>query len=437
MEAIISYILKFLIRGKNAGGISSLIGYTDDPLKFSNYRIVIIPSPFFRNDIYGTEQSMPQLPLEEIEGIPLLFGSPETEYIGDTVVIHADILASAYFLLTRYEEIRRRDIRDECGRFPGKESLPYKAGFIHRPVVDEYGKLLRKWLRQAQVKLAPEAQPCIHKIWLTHDVDAPFYCRTFRNLLRESIKGSGFLKAWKIYKGPLDKDPFYTFPWLLEKRNELKNKLGKENVRSTLFIKGGGLSSYDKPRYALQSKDFQKLIQLCNLYDVQIGLHASFDAGKVPERINQEKNVLEKHTGKKITHNRHHYLSAREPEDFEWLEKTGITDDFTMGYADIAGFRLGTSHPVNWIDPQKKRISSLILHPLIIMDCTLSEKNYMNLSYEEALAYCTSIIKQIANVNGDITLLWHNDTIAQTNQASPNWLKKLFEILLFKLETHL
>lgn len=436
MDAIISYILKFLIGTENAGGLSSLVGYTNDPLKFSDYSVVIIPSPFFQNDIYGTEQSMPQLPLEEIEGIPLLFGSAETTCIGGTLITHADILASAYFMLTRYEEIRRREIRDAYGRFPGKESIPYKAGFIHRPIVDEYGKLLRKWLRQAQVKLTPEAQPGIRKVWLTHDVDAPFYCRTFRNLMRESIKGAGLFKAWKIYKGALEKDPFYTFPWLLQKGNELKNKIGSKHYDSILFMKGGGSSSHDKPRYSLQGKDFQELIRLCKTHKVKIGLHSSFDAGKEPERISYEKDLVEKHTGIKITCNRHHYLSTREPEDFEWLEKAGITDDFTMGYADIAGFRLGTCRPVNWIDPQKKRISSLKLHPLIIMDCTLSENNYMHLSYEEAFAYCLSIIEQTAHVNGELILLWHNDIIAHPNPASSNWHKKLFEALLIKLESY-
>lgn len=118
---------------------------------------------------------MPKLPLEEIEGVPLLFGSSKTEWQGDTWVVHADIIASAYFLLTRYEEIRKRNIRDIHGRFPGKESLPFKAGFIHRPIVDEYGRLLRRWLRQARVQSAVEPTPHIQKVWLTHDVDAPFF----------------------------------------------------------------------------------------------------------------------------------------------------------------------------------------------------------------------------------------------------------------------
>ena len=54
MKAVISYITKFLIGGEKAGALSSLVGYTSDPNKFSRYRVVIIPSPFFRDEVYGT-----------------------------------------------------------------------------------------------------------------------------------------------------------------------------------------------------------------------------------------------------------------------------------------------------------------------------------------------------------------------------------------------
>lgn len=435
MKAVISYIIKFLIGGEKAGALSSLVGYTSDPNHFSRYRVVIIPSPFFRDEVYGTDESMPKLPLEEIEGVPLLFGSSKVEWLGDTWVVHADIIASAYFLLTRYEEIRRRNVRDIHGRFPGKESLPFKAGFIHRPIVDEYGKLLRRWLRQTHVQSAIEPAPRIRKVWLTHDVDAPFYCRTFRNLIRETVKGAGLRQAWKMFHGPLQDDPFYTFPWLLEQQNQLKAAIGKDRCESLFFIKSGGSSVYDKPHYKLHSKDLQTLLHLCKTENIRIGLHASYDAGKTPALISTEKELLEKQTGKAVFYNRHHYLASHEPEDMAWLEKAGITDDFTMGYADVAGFRLGTSRPVHWINPENKRISSLLLHPLTIMECCLNEPIYMNLGYEEAFDYSMLLARQVANANGELVLLWHNDTI--TTRIKPNvsvgWQRKLFAALIEEL----
>ena len=106
-----------------------------------------------------------------------------------------------------------------------------------------------------------------------------------------------------------------------------------------------------------------------------------------------------------------------------------------MGYPDVAGFRLGTCRPVHWINPENKRISSLVLHPLTIMECSLNEPVYMNLGYEGALAYSTQLIKQVASANGELVLLWHNDSI--TTRIKPNvsvdWQRKLFAAIIEEL----
>ena len=129
--------------------------------------------------------------------------------------------------------------------------------------------------------------------------------------------------------------------------------------------------------------------------------------------IRTEKATLSRYTDGAIQYNRHHYLRACEPEDLDCLEKHGITDDFTMGYADVAGFRLGTSRPVHWINPETRRISSLILHPLCIMDVTLFDKKYMNLSDEEAHSYTKELIRRITEVNGELVILWHNNSFSE------------------------
>jgi hypothetical protein len=401
---------------------------------FHQYNLVIVASSFFNEQVYGTPLSMPVLPLKEIEGVPLLFGEAETAWHGDTLVVYADIIASAYFLLTRYEEIRRRDVRDEHGRFPGKESLPYRAGFIHRPVVDEYGKLLRGWLREAGVSLT-EPAPQIRKIWLTHDVDAPFYCRSLRNAVRETIKGKGIGNALRLLRQPLEKDPYYTFPWLIEQDTKVINRLGKKRSNALYFLKTGGRSAQDKPHYNLRTPDGASLLSLLRSRQAVVGLHSSYDAGKHPLFIGKERELLGRISKQKIRHNRHHYLAGREPEDLVLLERAGITDDFTMGYPDVAGFRLGTSRPVHWINPANKHVSSLILHPLTMMDVALSETKYMNLPYEEAFDYCLCLISRVEQANGELVMLWHNDTVSelQTREGAVAWHRGLYAALTDEL----
>ena len=93
MKQTINYIIRFLLGVDRAGAYSSLVGYTSNVRHFHKYKVVIIPSGFFSSSVYGTQVSMPQLPLKEIEGVPLLFGSPKEESFDETRIIHADIIA--------------------------------------------------------------------------------------------------------------------------------------------------------------------------------------------------------------------------------------------------------------------------------------------------------------------------------------------------------
>lgn len=407
METVIRYILRFMTGEHLTDDVSRFVGYTADAASFAGYKVVIVPSGFFDEGVYGTSRTKPAIPLSQIEGVPFLFGSPEVERVGETLVVRADLVASAYFLLTRYEEILHRDVRDEHGRFPGRESVPHRGRFIDRPVVDEYGKLIRKWLITCGVQVE-ELVPFIRHVNLTHDVDEPFDCRTWRNVVRKIMAGEPPAQAMRDKYKPLTADRNYTFPWLLAQNKTLQRTIGADRCRSFLFFKAGGNTKQDKPHYDLQGRDIRQLFDLCREYKAVVGLHSSYRAGLEPARIPSEKQTLEEAFGEKITCNRHHYLASREPEDMLLLEQAGITDDYTMGYADVSGFRLGTSLPVRFINPATRSLTSLMLHPLLIMDSTLNELKYMNLPADRAAAYCQQLVDNVRKVNGELTLLWHN-----------------------------
>jgi len=425
MTEIIQYIIRFMIGDRLPDDGCRLVGYTSDATLFANHKVVIVPSDFFNEGIYGTSITKPSLPLQTIEGVPFLFGTPEIARVHDTIVIYADLVASAYFLLSRYEEMICRKLRDEHGRFPGNESIPRRAGFMNRPVVDEYGLLIVKWLGENGAKTANHV-PFIRNINLTHDVDAPFSCRTWRNVARHIVDGRGIVDVIRDKYKPLSADPYYTFPWLLQQDKTLQRTVGTDRCQSFLFFKAGGKTKYDKPRYQLKGKDISVLMELCREQGATIGLHCSYQAGMTPSLIAAEKKKLEDAIGMAVRHNRHHFLASQEPEDMEYLERAGITDDFTMGYADVAGFRLGTSLPVRFINPVTCRLTSLTLHPLIIMDSTLNEVKYMNLSTERAEDYCMRLVQNIRQVNGELTLLWHNTSVIEQE----GYLRELYTRLL-------
>ena len=424
----IEYIIHFLLGGSASEEFTSTIGYTTDKSLYQQYKLVIHPSGFFEEGIYGTQQSVPALPLNRVEGTPVLFGNTKEELVGQTLILHADIIASTYFLISRYEEMIKPEVRDQHGRFPGKESLLYQTSVLNRPIVDEYGSYLRNKLRQQGVDV-PHQKEGVRHVYLTHDVDSPFCCRSFRNIARETLRGKGFLFALKAKFGALENDPNYTFPWLFAEDNKLKQHLGEDRCTTIAFFKAGGNTPQDKPVYNLRSKDMQCLFDLCGSMQVKVGLHSSYHAGIYPQKIQEEKTNLEQAVNKSITLNRHHFLACRQPEDMQYLCEAGIEHDFTMAYADVAGFRLGTCRPVRYINPLTRQLTKLILHPMTIMECTLNDEKYMALLYEEALDYSRKLLRQVSKHNGEVVLLWHNTSAT----VSGGYLKQLYIDLLNEL----
>lgn len=413
MQDIVNYIIGFLIND-DSKNYSSIVGYTNNPVDFEKYKLVIFQSDFFNHDVYGSSRSLPTFPLKnKHKGTPVLFGEDRVEKKNDTLILYADIIASSYFLISRYEETVRSSERDMYGRFPGKNSILAKNQLIDRPLVDEYGRILRDYLRELGVDIK-EPKDKLNKIYLTHDVDAIAHYRNLRSLvgalarLYKSRKET--VSAIKTYFGGINHDPWFTFPFLFEQNQKIKNS--HTDVETIAFLKpGGGKQKEDQPISNVFSKDFRQLFDLFEKNNVSFGLHSSCQSAENLELIKEEKNILEKACNKKITLHRNHYLRSKEPQDMQALIEAGISDDFTMGYADIAGFRLGTSRAVRWINPETRELTNLNLHPLTVMEGSLEDKRYMNMSYEDAYEYCVRLIEATKMHNGDLCLLWHNTSI--------------------------
>lgn len=395
---------------------SRVVGYTRDLQEARNYRVVIFPCGFFDYETYGRPLSMPVLPLLEWRGTPLLFGSPKEEWIEgnghSTLILYADLVASTYFLISRYEEMFRRHIRDDWGRFPGKESLPYKAGFIERPVVDEYASHLQTLIKATGIPIHTDCEG-FRQVNLTHDIDQPYEYRGVRGFLRAFLKENlPVCLAHKKAFSPIEKDRYFSFPRFLEWNKDVAEKASCP-VHTIFFYKTPGTHPNDKPNYKLSTPVMRRIRRLAAKYGVVSGLHVNLTSSLEPERIEQEVTILEKALGEHhIEIGRYHYLACREPEDFLLLRSAGIRHDYTMGYADVAGFRLGTTRPVRFIFPSTGVITDLILHPLFFMDYTLQDGKYMGIDYPEALELTTRLITEVYKHRGELNLLFHNENLS-------------------------
>ena len=90
-------------------------------------------------------------------------------------------------------------------------------------------------------------------------------------------------------------------------------------------------------------------------------------------------------------------------------EVAGMSYDSTLSYADLPGFLCGTSHTYTMFDAEQGRALNLMQRPLVLMDCSVIAKRYMNMGYTKEALDTMQTLKQRALIAGaQFTLLWHN-----------------------------
>ena len=263
------------------------------------------------------------------------------------------------------------------------------------PIVDEYARFLTKTLERICTEAGEECPTSLPKqgfsaINLTHDVDTITSYRHLRGALGGIKRGHWREVAASLFNR--EDDPAYTFPWLIEQDEKVRRR--HPQTRMIYFIKHTRGRGLDYPQYNLHGRDYKTLEQMLLHHGASIGLHSSY--------YGEIKQPMALH--------RSHYLRCT-IKQMQCLVDFGVTDDYTMGFADVAGFRLQTTRPVRWINPETMTLTSLTLHPLTVMDCTLSHENYMNLSEDEAFYYTQRLIDKVRQNGGELTLLWHNQII--------------------------
>ena len=404
----IDYIIEFLLGEKNKA-LCKYISYGE----CNSSKVIILPSGFFSDSVYLKHESLPTEPIQAIEGIPFLYGENRKEFKDGKIVLHADIIASTFFLISRYEECLNRKNRDTHGRIRARDTVAGKL-FLDRCVVDEYGELLRRCLRETGVSVS-EPDKRIKHIYLTHDVDniwswTPMEaCKEFaRRILKQKKNPLLPIKALFNYE---KNDPSYSFPYIVRLEDDFKKTISTK-CDVIYFLMGANKHTQYDFGYIKNHRRTRKLTSLINNHGI-IGYHVSYFAKDHIEKQKEEINRVSALVGNEIHHSRNHYLANKNPEDFKVLIDNGITDDFTMGFAEKTGFRLGTCRAVRWINPQTKEVTNLVLHPLTVMECTLDRASYMNIKdEEEAFVIVKRLIDLIKNYNGEVVLLWHNQSFS-------------------------
>lgn len=366
MKEIIDYIITWLCYGDEEA--AQRVAYTSDEKALETHDVIIIP-----NGHLGKELVVPELKRPIVE-----------EPTKGKTIIRTDIVYATFFFTSRAEEILNPQ-RDEHGRFLAKYSVLGQRSRIQIPRLDEYARLVLKQLN------LPLPESGFSHIYLTHDIDSISQYRSLRGCIGGLLRGEK-KEVWAAIKD-IHNDPLYTFPWLLEQDSKVKH------AETIYFVKRTHGKGYDYPQYCLHGRDFRQLKHMLRRHNVYMGVHGSYYGSIPPIQYSRMYRA--------------HYLRCS-IEQLQRLADAGYTDDFTMGFADQAGFRLQTCRAVRWINPITYALTPLTLHPLLVMDNTLSQANYMNLSEEEALFCCERLIDKVRMHHGELCLLWHNSNINNT-----------------------
>jgi hypothetical protein len=315
-----------------------------------------------------------------------------------------DPFASIFYVITRMEEYQPFNA-DKFGRFEGKNSIQFKYEWIDQAICDRWSMEIIHFLKDKanyQITVLKESV----SILPTFDIDNA-YAYKFKGFLRSSIsnfkdfflgRSKRLIERQSVQTG-ITKDPYDTY----EKILNLKNR----NINYKLFWLLGDFAKYDR-NISHRSKKHRKLIQRMS-EECEIGIHPSFKSTSYEFYLHNEIERLESITKKNVYSSRQHFLVLKFPTTYQTLIGQEITDDYTMGFADITGFRAGTARSFQWFDLTKNEQTNLKIHPFAFMDGTLNE--YLNLTPEEAKNKIDSLYQEVKEFGGEFSFIWHNETI--------------------------
>jgi hypothetical protein len=356
----------------------------------------------------------------EVQTIDCFEWNGLTAFFKTEGTIAFDVLAASFYLISRYEEYLPHE-KDEHARYSHTNSTAYKNNFLYLPLVDLWLKKIKEVIRSlaihnSQFTFIPTYDIDIAYQYLHHSVIKNVFI-----FYKELLKGNftAVVEQGNVYSG-WKQDPFDTFNWLdaLHK----KHKLQPVYFLLTLLRKG----KFDRNVLATK-KAIKNLYQrLAEQYVT--GLHPSYKSSEdvSNELLLKERNTLSNIIQHPITISRNHYLRFIVPQTYRTLIQQGFTDDYSMAYGSINGFRASTSKAFYWFDVEKNESTELLIHPFSFMEANsiFHQKNTVQQAYAEMMQH----YEIIQSVNGTFISLFHNHFLTE----QPEWIewRKMYEQFL-------
>jgi len=291
------------------------------------------------------------------------------------------------------------------------------------PIVNIWTNIFKIILQKKFPSL--QIKPASFNAIVTYDIDVA-YKFSGRNFIRTA---GSFLKDLPTFKIKNIQERIQVLlkrkkdPW--DVYNDLKKIILKNKLPGIFFFLLADKTRHDR-NLNYQNLAMKSLVNKIQMFS-EIGIHPSFYSSTFAEKILIEKERLENLSGKKISKSRQHYLKFILPGTYHSLFSAGITEDYSMGFSGMPGFRAGTCKPFYFYDLKNQKQTGLKIFPITFMESTLNISLHPNESFEKI----KSLLREVKNVGGTFISLWHNHTISDTDEYR-EW-KNVHEKMIQKL----
>lgn len=331
--------------------------------------------------------------------IPIIYGEDRFLVEEDRTLCGLDVLASTFFMLTRWEEyvLGRKD----TGRCNEEDLLCVKAGYARIPIVHVYEEFLKYLLNEAGIEVRYNRK---FTIKTTHDVDRCYltgWGELLGNAKRIYAKGNK-QQAWKIVKDFIwfkthVKNPFDTYEFFMD----CAEKIG---IKDEFYFKCCEANETGKT-YQIGDKEVQRFIKHIKKRNHNIGFHPSESTFANHSQFLKEVKRLNHRVQPTSFIGRNHMLLIT-PATFRDWEMAHAKYVSNYGYQTINGFRCGIAVPFKIFDFEQRRMLSLTEIPFEVMDTVMLRNKP---SFDKALSDIIDIIRIVKEYNGTFCTNWHTN----------------------------
>ncbi|HMN32342.1 MAG TPA: polysaccharide deacetylase family protein [Chitinophagaceae bacterium] len=379
------------------------INYSNLPLKSD---LQIIPHPL----LFESKICNQKIVMGNWKELAIFFQNDHRE-------IPFDIFAASFYLISRYEEYLCEET-DEHNRFPHRWALAFKENFLNLPLVDLWLSEFKKVIQSKRTTIHFPAKT--FQFIPTYDIDIAYSFKgkqsgvQFLSAVKDILKFD-FLNLIQRISVLVDKqkDPYDVYSLL----DEIHERYALQPI---YFFLIGQRSTFNK-NIAYSHSLMQNLIQSIS-QKYKVGIHPSYETSDDNELLKKEITIF------RSNKSRQHYIRFRIPRTYKQLAQLGITEEYSMGYGSINGFRASTSSSFLWFDVGENKVSNMRVFPFCYMECnSFFEQKYSTNQATQELEHYYQVTRK---TEGMFIPVWHNFSLG-TDRLWRGWREVYENILSF------